>query len=243
MAGGMETSAISILKSAVELDGSSRFTEALACYREGIQLLMEVMKVTKNESKVKAMRDRISEYMTRAEKLKDHIEEEKSAGRYHEQYHIAKDSTGHSYKTVFGKFIDEYLTNVEVEDPYVRSTHQIYNFLRFCELLMKPPSRVKKIVLTTGSDEANFHQQKSRLDELKESLSKHGVQLIVNVSSSLHDREIRFNNGWIIKIGRGLDYFKATGKFAIGFCDFDFRHCHETTVDIFHSKHTKSTDR
>ena len=56
---------------------------------------------------------------------------------------------------------------------------------------------------------------------------------------SFHDR---FSNGWVIKIGRGLDYFKApTGKFAVGYCDFDLRPCHSTTVDIFHRTRTKSS--
>lgn len=41
---GMETSAISVLKRAVELDHSSRFQESLVCYQEGIQLLMDVLK-------------------------------------------------------------------------------------------------------------------------------------------------------------------------------------------------------
>ena len=52
---------------------------------------------------------------------------------------------------------------------------------------------------------------------------------------------IRFNNGWIIKIGRGLDYFKRTGQYSIGFCNMDLRRCHETTIDIFHRKHTKDS--
>uniref|UniRef100_A0ABM0MBA7 MIT domain-containing protein 1-like n=1 Tax=Saccoglossus kowalevskii TaxID=10224 RepID=A0ABM0MBA7_SACKO len=108
---------------------------------------------TQNEVKCKSMRERINDYMTRAEKLKQHIEDVKTAGQYHEQYHIAKGSTGHSYKTVFSKFIDEFLTEVQVEDPYIRNTHQIYNFLRFCELLVIPPARVRKISLVTGPDE------------------------------------------------------------------------------------------
>lgn len=41
---GMETSAISVLKRAVELDHSSRFQESLVCYQEGIQLLIDVLK-------------------------------------------------------------------------------------------------------------------------------------------------------------------------------------------------------
>lgn len=41
---GMETSAISVLKRAVELDHSGRFQESLVCYQEGISLLMDVLK-------------------------------------------------------------------------------------------------------------------------------------------------------------------------------------------------------
>lgn len=43
------------------------------------------------------------------------------------------------------------------------------------------------------------------------------------------------SNGWIIKIGRGLDYFKPpNGKFVLGACDLELRPCSETTIDIFH---------
>lgn len=41
---GMEASAVSVLKRAVELDQSERFQESLICYQEGIQLLMDALK-------------------------------------------------------------------------------------------------------------------------------------------------------------------------------------------------------
>jgi len=44
----------------------------------------------------------------------------------------------------------------------------------------------------------------------------------------------RFNNGWVIQIGRGLDIYKnADGKFSVGFTDMMLRRCYETTVNIF----------
>ncbi|OXB58902.1 hypothetical protein ASZ78_007688 [Callipepla squamata] len=90
------------------------------------------------------------------------------------------------------------------------------------------------------SEGSGRNQQMSALEEIKRSLSDHGITLNVAFSSSIHDREIRFNNGWLIKIGRGLDYFKRPqGRFSIGYCDFDLRPCRETTVDVFHTKHTK----
>ena len=79
----------------------------------------------------------------------------------------------------------------------------------------------------------NQNQQCSRLEELRKSLKQHNIELLVEFSTTLHDREICFDNGWVVKIGRGLDYFKRPqGKFSIGTGDMDLRECHETTVDI-----------
>ena len=41
---GVEASAVSVLKRAVEYDQQSRYTSALVCYQEGIQLLLDVLK-------------------------------------------------------------------------------------------------------------------------------------------------------------------------------------------------------
>ena len=71
--------------------------------------------------------------------------------------HIANNSTGHSYEKIFSHFLDEMLTEVHVEDPYIRQGHQIYNFLRFCELLVgSTKCSVKRIHLTTGEDEVRI---------------------------------------------------------------------------------------
>ena len=53
----------------------------------------------------------------------------------------------------------------------------------------------------------------------------------------------RFDTGWVVKIGRGLDIYKPTeNKFSIGFCDFDLRPCHQTTVDMFNRKYMKDSN-
>nr|XP_020141862.1 MIT domain-containing protein 1 isoform X3 [Microcebus murinus] len=201
------TAAVTVLKRAVELDSEYRYPQALVCYQEGIDLLLQV--------------------------LKD--------GKYHKQIKIEENATGFSYESLFQEYLNETVTEVWIEDPYIRNTHQLYNFLRFCEMLIKRPCKVKTIHLLTSLDKGiKKEQQISALEEIKQSLSNHGVLLEIEYSSSIHDREIRFNNGWMIKIGRGLDYFKKPqGNFYLGYCDFDLRPCHETTVDIFHNKHTK----
>ncbi|XP_048389397.1 MIT domain-containing protein 1 isoform X1 [Stegostoma tigrinum] len=240
---GMENSAASVLKRAVELDNESRLQSSLVCYQEGIDLLLQVLKATKDDTKKVYYRQKISTYMDRAEVIKTQLNKLKEEGKYHEQIKIAEDTTGFSYEKLFKPYLDQFVTEVWVEDPYIRHVHQLYNFLRFCELLLKGPCKVKTIHLLTSLDNNGGNsQQISGLEEIKQSLQSYGVTLEVNHSSSIHDREIRFNNGWMIKIGRGLDYFKKTqGRFSIGYCDFDLRQCHETTVDIFHIKYTKNS--
>ena len=51
---------------------------------------------------------------------------------------------------------------------------------------------------------------------------------------SLHDREIRLDNGWVIKIGRGLDFYQPPKSwFDVGANDLSLRPCLETKVDIY----------
>ncbi|NXL08595.1 MITD1 protein, partial [Mesembrinibis cayennensis] len=213
------------VKRAVELDVASRFQESLVCYQEGIDLLLQVVKATKDEAKKQRYRQKISELFF-------------SDGKYHKQIRIEENATGFGYEKLFQEYLTEIVSEVWVEDPYIR---HLYNFLRFCEMLVKGPCKVKTIHLLTSCDEGTGRsQQINGLEEIQESLKNYGVTLDIAFSSSIHDREIRFNNGWMIKIGRGLDYFKKPqGRFSIGYCDFDLRPCHETTVDVFHTKHTK----
>ncbi|XP_021569977.1 MIT domain-containing protein 1 isoform X2 [Carlito syrichta] len=204
--------AVKVLKRAVELDSESRYPQALVCYQEGIDLLLQVMKGTNDHTKRCNLREKITRYMERAENIKKYLDQEKEDGKYHKQIKIEENATGFSYESLFQEYLNETVTEVWIEDPYIRHTHQ-------------------------GIER---EQQNRGLKEIKESLRNYGVLLEIEYSSSIHDREIRFNNGWMIKIGRGLDYFKKPqGHFSLGYCDFDLRPCHETTVDIFHNKHTK----
>lgn len=106
--------------------------------------------------------------------------------------------------------------------------------MRFCEAVLKSPT-IKKIVLTTSYDDStDLKELAERLDGLKQSLLEMDIELQVNINENLHDREIRIDNGWVIKIGRGLDFFqKPDNWFGVGANDLTLRKCLETKVDIF----------
>lgn len=57
--------------------------------------------------------------------------------------------------------------------------------------------------------------------------------LEIKERSTLHDRAVKFSNGWVIKIGRGFDlYQKPDDWLQIGANDLDLRPCLETNVDL-----------
>ena len=57
-----------------------------------------------------------------------------------------------------------------VEDPYIRVPHQIANFVRFCETVVKAAT-VRQVSLVTSYDEqTDMAGLKEKLDELKQSL-------------------------------------------------------------------------
>ncbi len=150
-----------------------------------------------------------------------------------QHFTILYGDTGYSYESIMGPYLKG-AKAVVIEDPYIRLQHQIQNFVRFCETVLKAGT-IKKISLITGHDDKTpLAEMAEKLDELKQSLLEQDVELDVKLNPNIHDREIRLDNGWVIKIGRGLDYYQKPGSwFEVGAHDLNLRKCLETKVDIF----------
>ena len=143
---------------------------------------------------------------------------------------------GYGYETVFGQYLHG-AKEIVIEDPFVRTPHQISNFLRFCELIVKL-GECKKITLTTWADSPEQQgKNKQQFAQIGDSLQEQAIFLAVQFSETLHDREIWFSNGWRVRLGRGLDYFQspAGNYLQIGTTDYDLRPCLETNIDFFRS--------
>ena len=152
-----------------------------------------------------------------------------------QHYTIFYDDTGHDYDSIVGPYLRG-AKSLVIEDPYIRSNHQIHNFVRFCEAVTRQPS-LKNISLVTGyDDKTQMAELQDKLGELKQSLLEIDVVLDIKLNPNMHDREIRIDNGWVVKIGRGLDFYqKPESWFEIGANDLSLRRCLETKVDIFKS--------
>ncbi len=150
-------------------------------------------------------------------------------------FSISYDDTGHTYDSIIGPYLQG-AKSVKIEDPYIRMTHQINNFVRFCEAVVKVPTIRQIHLITSYDDRTDLASLNEKIDELKQSLLDIDVVLTVEINANLHDREIKIDNGWVIKIGRGLDFYQKPDSWhAIGSNDFSLRRCLETKVDIFRS--------
>ena len=150
-----------------------------------------------------------------------------------QHFTIMYGDAGYSYDSIIGPYLLG-AKSVIIEDPYIRLQHQIQNFVRFCETVVKSGT-VKRIDLITGYDDnTQLVEIQEKLEDLKQSLLEVDVILEVKLNPNMHDREIRLDNGWVIKIGRGLDFYQRPSSwFEIGTNDMSLRKCLETKVDIF----------
>lgn len=133
----------------------------------------------------------------------------------------------------------------------------------FCELACSKCRNLKFINVKTVQDTRPTSEQSKAFSLLTDSLAKKNITLFFEYSEHMHDRQIMWvssdlnalcnlliliyffwisslSNGYIIKIGRGLNYFKGTQhKFSIGSFDYDYRECKETNVDILYCPENK----
>jgi hypothetical protein len=64
-------------------------------------------------------------------------------------------------------------------------------------------------------------------------LADAGVEFIWRFDGTIHDRELRTDTGWSIRMGRGLDIYQRTDTWIqIGASNLNVRPCMETRVSI-----------
>jgi hypothetical protein len=63
--------------------------------------------------------------MDRAERVKEFIEKKKLAGTYSEHLKIENGNTGYGYTSIFGRFLDATVTQIQIDEPYLKTFHQV----------------------------------------------------------------------------------------------------------------------
>jgi ATP-dependent Lon protease len=140
---------------------------------------------------------------------------------------------GYSYEDVFKDYLIG-AKEVTIQDPYIRQRHQISNFLKLAELLVKIGDCQKIHIVTSSDDTEQERENKFAFEQIADSLFENDIEFTFDFSDTIHDRQIKTSNGWRIVMGRGLDYFQSlAGNFMqIGANDQSLRACLETGFDF-----------
>lgn len=156
--------------------------------------------------------------MTRAESIKSQLDEQRSRGEIVDKIHIIANGTGFDYGSIFGKYLDDKVKEVCLEEPYLREYYQVsenkcnessvigsndeiilvlifnqlINFIRFCELVVSKCRNLKFISVTTVKDPngARSADQISAFNAMTTDLKNRNITLSVDYSGQLHDRQI-----------------------------------------------------
>jgi vacuolar protein-sorting-associated protein 4 len=70
--------AVEIVKQAVTHDNNEEYEQALSLYKKALEYFMTGLKYEKNEKTKEAIREKVNEYMKRAEALREHLEQKNS---------------------------------------------------------------------------------------------------------------------------------------------------------------------
>ena len=137
--------------------------------------------------------------------------------------------TGVSYEKIFAPYMRDAKV-ITVEDPYIRASWQIKNFMEFALMLINTrPVDDLKLNLVTNEEEEKIPDLIDKLDDIKDDLASYGIEFEYMLRD-FHDRCIKTDTGWTIMLGRGLDMFEKYNTFSIASSRQDMRKCKEFMV-------------
>ena len=143
--------------------------------------------------------------------------------------------TGVSYEKLFAPYMRDAKV-ITVEDPYIRASWQIKNFMEFALMLINTrPVDDLKLNLVTNEEEEKIPDLIDKLDDIKDDLASYGIEFEYKLRE-FHDRCIKTDTGWTITLGRGLDIFEKYNTFSIASSRQDMRKCKEFMVTFMKEK-------
>lgn len=143
--------------------------------------------------------------------------------------------TGVSYEKLFAPYMRE-AKEITVEDPYIRASWQVKNFMEFALMLINTrPVDDLKLNLFTNEEEDKIPDLIDKLDDIKDDLASYGIEFTYKFRD-FHDRCIKTDTGWTITLGRGLDMFEKYSLYSIASSKQDMRKCKEFTATFMKNK-------
>lgn len=137
--------------------------------------------------------------------------------------------TGVSYEKLFAPYLEK-AVEITIEDPYIRTSWQIKNFMEFVTMLIDTRSVDDlKLKLITKEEDEKIPDLIDHFDDIKDDLAIYGIDFEYEFSD-FHDRCIKTDTGWTIAMGRGLDIFEKYNIYSVAMSRQDKRKCKDFIV-------------
>ena len=126
---------------------------------------------------------------------------------------IEVDQTGIDYDYLFSECL-EGAKEITLTDPYIVNKHQFFLLQKLLETCQESQENVKNLSfhLVTGlaAKDAILSeaQQNKAFGVIKEIAKHNNIKFTFERTNGLHDRSLKTDHGWNIKLGRGVDMFK-----------------------------------
>lgn len=143
--------------------------------------------------------------------------------------------SGVTYKDIFGPYLKD-AGEITVEDPFIRTSWQVRNFLEFAMALIENrPVEGLKLNLVTNEEEEKIPELIDKLDDIKDDLATFGIDFNYKFRD-FHDRFITTDDGWKIQLGRGLDIYEKYSPYSVASSRQDRRKCKEFSLTYVKEK-------
>lgn len=143
--------------------------------------------------------------------------------------------SGVTYKDIFGPYLKD-ATEITVEDPFIRTSWQVRNFLEFAMAIIESrPVEGLKLNLVTNEEEEKIPELIDKLDDIKDDLATFGIDFNYKFRD-FHDRFVTTDDGWKIQLGRGLDIYEKYSPYSVASSRQDRRKCKEFSLTYVKEK-------
>lgn len=154
---------------------------------------------------------------------------------------IGEGEIGHDYEELFGRYALG-ATSIVIQEPWVDMDHQFNNLCGFLGMLIES-TEVRHAHLVCKYAPSSWEADlDTKLVTLASELGAHGFRLTFTRDQSIHDRWVRFDTGWTVSCGRGLDLYD---KPVLGWRSLEgnnrrLRRCKRTTVNALWQEPARS---
>ena len=149
------------------------------------------------------------------------------------RYTLKNNAKGWPWGRIFSPEFFKGSTEAWLIDPYLAKRFQKRNLSEFVMAVLDNGANIKTLnLITRGSYEGAPDDERTYYDALdRDTFEKSGMRVICTVDPQVHDRFFVMDNGYVFKLGRGLDIYKP----AIGLAarDAGLRQVRACEIDVF----------